>query len=197
MSISERDQDLIAETLCHLSAVTNAPSSMGAQLDQLSSQSEAKRHGPGWGTHAKGQPAKVHDAEATVLRHAKVYRLVTSLARVKAVDLEVPSLVAISLEHVDGLGRVVVRTLRAFQSALAAPSDEELERANVRAAKATPERRDEVRQRAIAEYRAPRGLEAVQELYALKTSAHAAELYADCLLVLSMYVQQFNRKAAA
>lgn len=197
MSISDRDQDLIAETLCHLSAVTNAPSSMGAQLDQLASQSEAKRHGPGWTTHAKPQAPKVHDAEATILRHAKVYRLITSLARVQAVDLEVSALVLVALDHGQGIGRVVVRTLRAFQSALAAPSDEEIERANVRASKATPERRDEVRQRAISEYRAPRGLAAVQELFGLKTPGAAAELYADCLLVLSMYVQTFNRKAAA
>ncbi len=105
------------------------------------------------------------------------------------------------------MGRIVVQVLRAFQEALTAPTDDEIERATKRADRTAsrqsepPEehvaRRAEVFQRAIAEYRSPRGVEAVQRLFGLKESGQAAELYGDCLLVLSMYVQTFNRRKKA
>lgn len=187
----------VSEVLCHLAGKTNSPSSMGSQLERLATQSEAKRHGPGWITHAKPTRPVPKDPEGPALRDASVYRLISDLGRIRAVDLDAKVLVQTALERKHAIGTIVVRTLRAFQEALAAPSDEELERASKRADKATPARRDEVFQRAIAEYRAPRGLDAVQRAFALAESGTAAELYADCLLVLSVYVQTFNRKKGA
>jgi hypothetical protein len=207
MSITERDQQTIAETLCHLSAVTNAPSSMGAQLDRLGEASEAKKHGPGWTTHAKPSVGKANDAEGIILRHARTYKLVSDITRLKSVDLEVPALVAVTLERKDTIGRMVIRIVREFQAALAAPSDAEIARADARASKIVRkpdetvqdviDRQHATRQRALAEYRAPRGLEALVRRFDLASTAEAAELYADALLVLSMFVQSFNRKEAA
>lgn len=188
----------VAEVLCHLAGRTNAPSSMGSQLDRLATQSEAKRNGPGWGTHHKPTRPTPKDPEGPILRDGAVFRLIHGLGCIRTADLEIPTLLALSQAHQsEGLGRIVVRTLRAFQEALAAPCDEDIERATKRADKATSARRDEVFQRAIAEYRAPRGLEAVQRVFALKEIAQAAELYGDCLLVLAMYVQAFNRRKKA
>lgn len=188
----------VPEILCHLGGRTNAPSSMGSQLERLAMQSEAKRHGPGWGTHAKPTRPAPKDPESGILRDAPVYRLISDLGRIKSVDIETAStLVDVAAEQGRSIGFVVVRTLRAFQEALAAPSDEELERASKRADRATSAKRDEVFQRAIAEYRAPRGVDAVLRLFGLKTTARAAELYGDCLIVLGLYVQTFNRNKAA
>ncbi len=188
----------VAEVLCHLAGRSNAPSSMGSQLERLATQSEAKRNGPGWGTHAKITRPTPKDPDGAILRDAAVYRLIADLGRIRAVDIETAStLVDVAAEQGCSVGRVVVQTLRAFQEALAAPSDEDIERATKRAEKATPARRGEVFQRAIGEYRAPRGVDAVQRTFALKTTERATELYGDCLLVLSAYVQVFNRKRKA
>lgn len=188
----------VAEVLCHLAGRTNAPSSMGSQLDRLAMQSEAKKHGPGWTTHAKPSRPTPKDPDGAILRDAAVYRLISDLGRIRSVDIEnANTLLDIHAEQGGTVGRVIVLTLRAFQEALVAPSDEDIERAKKRAEKATPARRAEVIQRAIAEYRAPRGVEAVRSLFGLKTTLEATELYGDCLLVLSTYVQTFNRRKKA
>jgi hypothetical protein len=197
----------VAEVLCHLAGRTNAPSSMGSQLDRLATQSEAKNHGPGWGTHSKPTRPTPKDPEGPILRDGAAFRVIHGLGCIRTADLDVPALVALSQGSSEGLGRIVIRTLRAFQEALAAPSDEDIERATKRADKTTSRkgeppdeyvaRRAEVFQRAVAEYRAPRGLDAVQRLFGLKESSQAAELYGDALLVLSMYVQSFNRRKKA
>jgi hypothetical protein len=70
----------IAEVLCHLAGRTNAPSSMGSQLDRLATQSEAKSHGPGWGTHSKPTRPTPKDPEGPILRDGSVFRLISDLA---------------------------------------------------------------------------------------------------------------------
>ena len=188
----------IDDVLGHLVARTNAQSSMGAQLDQLSVTSEARAHGPGWRTHAKPAVKTAKDPEAGILRDSALYRCVTGLGNVKGVDIDAAGrLVDVAVDRGTWIGNVIVNTLRAFQSALASVTDEDLERAERRASKAPPAKQEEVRQKALGEYRAPRGLDAVMRTWSLKTSAEAAELYADCLLVLALYVQDFNRRKAA
>jgi hypothetical protein len=193
--------------LAHLVAQTNAPSSMGTQLEQLSTRTEARRHGPGWGTHARFEVrTKDHDAEGAVLRDAAAYRVLQGFAAVKDSSLDCDALRAVcgasttcepvpgcTWVRTPGLGAAALKALRAFQAALAAPSDEDLERAERRAAKAPADKRAATLQKAIAEYRAPRGLDAVQVTFKLKSPAQAAEVYADAMLLLSMYVQEFNR----
>lgn len=186
----------VDEILCHLAARSSAPSSMGSQLERLALQSEAKKHGPGWTTHSKPTRPTPKDPSDDILRDAEVFRLIAELGKIRAVDnIETaPTLIDVAAEQGGGIGRTLVRTLRAFQEALRSPTDEELDRANRRAERAQEAHKSDVFQRAIADYRAPRGVEAVQRLFGLKTSERAAELYADSLLVLSLFVQDFNRK---
>jgi len=188
----------VEDVLVHFTAATNAPSSMGSQLDRLAVQSEAKRHGPGWITHAKPTSPTHKDPDGAILKDAELYRCVGDLGRMRSAEIDTAgTLVDVAVSQGHAIGNVLVRTLRAFQSALASPTDEELERATKRADKATSARRAEVLQRALAEYRAPRGLEAIQRCWDLSSSGQAADLYADCLLVLSLFLQQFNRRGKA
>lgn len=198
MTLIRHESISVSEVLCHLSATTNAPSSMGAQLEQLAAASDARTHGPGWGTKAKPALPKRQDPEGIVLRDASMHRLVAGLGNIKGVDMDTAeNLVKVSYDRKQSVGRVLVRVLRSYHAALAAPTEEELARANERAAKCVAHKRSEVFQKAIGEYRAPRGLEAVRVEAGLKTSGEAAALYGDCLIVLAMYVQVFNRKAVA
>lgn len=188
----------VDDVLGHLVARTNAQSTMGAQLDQLAVTSEARGHGPGWRTHAKPTVKTAKDPEAGALRDSAMYRCVAGLGNIKGVDTDTASrLVDVAVDSGTWVGAVVVNTLRAFQSALASVTDEDLERAQRRAAKSAPALQEAVLQKALGEYRAPRGIDAVMRTWSLKTTAEAAELYADCLLVLALYVQTFNRKEAA
>jgi len=199
---------------------------MGAQLEQLAAASDARTHGPGWGVKAKPPLPKRQDPESNMLRDGSMHRLVAGLGNIKGVDLDTAeTLIRVSYDQGQSVGRVLVQTLRAFHTALRALTDEEIDRACLRADKSGTRRPGKIGEngnwigmkacvsgeqctcrhcqwersyeRACVEYRSPRGLEAVQELYKLKTSAEAAMLYGDCLIVLAVYVQAFNRKAVA
>lgn len=205
MTMINRTPVTVEEMLAHFVSRSNAPSTMGSQLARLAAGSDARHHGAGWGPKAKAETPTPKDPEGPILRDSNVYRLEQGLAAIKGADLDIPALVSVTSSTKDGMGRVVVRVLRAFQEALAAPTEDELGRAHQRAQKVTQrpdeppsvfvERQLAVFQKAIGEYRAPRGIEAIERLY--PGIENAAELYADCLLVLSMFVQSFNRKKAA
>lgn len=225
MTLIRQEVLTVSEVLCHLSATTNAPSSMGAQLEQLAAASDARTHGAGWTTKAKAPLPKRQDPESNTLRDASMHRLVTGLGDISGgLDpATAETLIKVAYDRKQSVGRVIVQTLRAFHAALQALTDEEIERACLRADKSGTRRPGKIGdsgnwvgmkacangenctcqhcqwersyERACIEYRSPRGQEAVQELYKLKTSQEAAMLYGDCLIVLAVYVQQFNRKA--
>lgn len=158
--------------------------------------------------HVHALRTMASDLEGSMLKDATAFRVVQDLSRIRNTRLDtVAALLKIVTKSGQSMGVVVVRTLRAFQEALTSPSDEDLERATKRADKTIARkgeppdafiaRRDEVFQRAIGEYRAPRGVEAIERAFSLKESGEAAELYGDCLLVLSLYVQEFNNRKGA
>ena len=144
--------------------------------------------------HISGDETPDVDFESNVLRGASMARCLSDLGRIRDTTIDVPVLLHVAASQRRAIGGVVVATLGAFQAALASPSDEDLARANSRASKATPARREEVRQRALAEYRAPRGLDAVQRTLDIKDSSKAAELYADCVLVVASFLRIFNAR---
>jgi len=189
----------VDEVLSHLVAQTNAPSSMGAQLEQLSTRSEARKHGPGWTTHSNATETKIHDAEGSALRNATAYRVLQEITRVKDTSISVDALRAMAETHRRGLGECTIIALRAYHAALAAPSDDDLQRAERRAARAPEDKRDEVRQRTIAELRAPRGVAAVAVAFGLPSSdiTSGAELYADARLLLGTFVDEFVKARGA
>lgn len=184
----------VHQVLCHLSARGSTPSNLGTQLDNLSRRAKTEKPDPlRWGAKAKKEAALVKDLEAAVLRDAAAYRLIHELGQVSRVDADAQTLFAVSAASGDSIGVVVVRTLRAYQEALSAPDDADIERATARASRSAPDRRALTYQHAIEAYQAPRALAAVMALYAPKDAPRAASLYADCYLILSLFVARHNR----
>lgn len=184
----------VAEVLCHLAARSNTRSQLGGQLDNLASRASVEKVDPlHWGPKCKPESRASADLEGAVLMHAGAFGVVGLLGQIRRIDLDVPTLFGIAKATGEAIGTIVVRTLRAYQEALCAPTDAQVTRATARAAKATASQRAGTYQRAVAEYQAPRGVAAVQALYTGKNAALAASLYADCYLVLAALVARHNR----
>jgi hypothetical protein len=180
-------EDLVAHVLCALAAETNAKSSTGAQLDQLATRSEAKKERHGWGTHsAPTRSGKARDYEGAVMADAETYGVIRGLERIETTTIEIEALRELAEDLGKPLGATCVKVLRTYQSAMRAPSDDELKQAQGRANTGLHLKRIRERQ----------GAGAVSRVFDVSEKV-ALEAVADAVLVLDAYVRTSRRKKKA